>query len=252
MKELIITQNVRRRFKNAIMAAAAMGALLAGTPAAYAWDQQATGAQMDYSLSREVAGRATTIPAPSRRHPRYSAGPYNPNGPRLHLHRRCMVNMRRKPKRRPLAASFFEVSRLANKVLFRGDAVVGDPATLRRSGAAELGGHWISPSHRPDKQPDRPIAARGAVYSASAPVPQEDRRHSWLPMCASSIPRPSPSRPATPTWSRPAGRGAPSTWRASSGSTWRTSWWARPAISAPRPPRPSRTSRRRSPASAPS
>jgi hypothetical protein len=85
MKELIITQNVRRRFKNAIMAAAAMGALLAGTPAAYAWDQQATGAQMDYSLSREAAGH--DYPSAFAQAPRYSAGPYNPNGPRLHLHR---------------------------------------------------------------------------------------------------------------------------------------------------------------------
>ncbi|HEX4556761.1 MAG TPA: hypothetical protein VH249_22410 [Xanthobacteraceae bacterium] len=88
MKGLIITQNVRRRLKNAVMAAAAMGALLAGTPAAYAWDQQATGAQMDYSLSREVAaGQGFDYPSAFAQAPAYSAGPYNPNGPRLHLHR---------------------------------------------------------------------------------------------------------------------------------------------------------------------
>ena len=89
MKDLIITQNIRRRFKNAIMAAAAMGALLAGTPAAYAWDQQATGAAMDYSLSREVAGQGFDYPSAFAQAPAYSAGPYNPNGPRLHLHRRA-------------------------------------------------------------------------------------------------------------------------------------------------------------------
>ena len=88
MKELVITQNVGRRFKNAVMAAAAVGALLVGTPAAYAWDQQATGAEMDYSLSREVAGQGYGYPSAFAQAPGYSAGPYNPYGPRLHAHRR--------------------------------------------------------------------------------------------------------------------------------------------------------------------
>jgi hypothetical protein len=87
MKELI-TQNVSRRLRIAAMAAAAVGAVLAGTPAAYAWDQQATGAEMDYSLSREVAGQGYTYPGAFAQAPGYSAGPYNPNGPRLHAHRR--------------------------------------------------------------------------------------------------------------------------------------------------------------------
>jgi len=88
MRKLIVTPNIGRRLKNAVMAAAAMGALLAGMPAAYAWDQQATGAQMDYSLSRDAAGQGYGYPAAFAQAPGYSAGPYNPNGPRLHAHRR--------------------------------------------------------------------------------------------------------------------------------------------------------------------
>ena len=88
MKDLTITQNFGRRFKKAAMAAAAVGALFAGMPAAYAWDQQATGAEMDYSLSREAAGQGYAYPSAFAQAPGYLAGPYNPNGPRLRSHRR--------------------------------------------------------------------------------------------------------------------------------------------------------------------
>jgi hypothetical protein len=89
MKDLIIRQSIGRRFgPKAVMAVAAVGTLLAGMPAANAWDQQATGAAMDYSLSQEVAGQGYGYPSAFAQAPGYSAGPYNPNGPRLHSHRR--------------------------------------------------------------------------------------------------------------------------------------------------------------------
>jgi hypothetical protein len=38
-----------------LIAALALTTMVAGVSNAYAWDQQATGAEMDYQLSREVA-----------------------------------------------------------------------------------------------------------------------------------------------------------------------------------------------------
>ncbi|HEY2138417.1 MAG TPA: hypothetical protein VGH49_21215 [Xanthobacteraceae bacterium] len=71
----------------AILTAAAIGALLAGMPAANAADQQATGAEMDYSLSLRAANQGYEYPNAFAQAPGYSAGPYNPNGSRLHSHR---------------------------------------------------------------------------------------------------------------------------------------------------------------------
>lgn len=89
MKNLILTQNFGRRFKQAAMAAAAVGALLAGTPAAYAWDQQATGAEMDYSLSREAAGLGSGYDGAYAQGPEYFGGPYSSvHRARSHRHAR--------------------------------------------------------------------------------------------------------------------------------------------------------------------
>jgi hypothetical protein len=89
MKNLILTQNFGRRLKQAAMAAAAVGALLAGTPAAYAWDQQATGAEMDYSLSREAAGMGSGYYGSYAQGPEYFGGPYSyAHRARSHRHAR--------------------------------------------------------------------------------------------------------------------------------------------------------------------
>jgi len=89
MKNFIVTQNFGRRLKQAAMAAAAVGALLAGTPAAYAWDQQATGAEMDYSLSREAAGMGSGYYGSYAQGPEYFGGPYSyAHRARSHRHAR--------------------------------------------------------------------------------------------------------------------------------------------------------------------
>jgi hypothetical protein len=45
-----------RTLKKAVLPAVAMAALLTGLTTAKAWDQQATGAEMDYELSQRAAG----------------------------------------------------------------------------------------------------------------------------------------------------------------------------------------------------
>ena len=62
---------LRRTTRWALLPAIAMTALVAGLPAAYAWDQQATEAQMDFELSQRAAhaGYAGAhAEAPARRH----------------------------------------------------------------------------------------------------------------------------------------------------------------------------------------
>jgi len=89
MKDIIIAQSFGRRFRlKALMTAAAMGTLVVGMPAAHAFDQQATGAQRDYALSLRAADQGYAYPSAFAQAPGYSAGPYNPYGPRLHAHRR--------------------------------------------------------------------------------------------------------------------------------------------------------------------
>jgi len=51
-----------------LIAALALTATIAGVGNAYAWDQQATGAEMDYQLSREVAVPSAYASARSPRH----------------------------------------------------------------------------------------------------------------------------------------------------------------------------------------
>jgi len=60
----------RSAFKKAVLPAIAMATLLAGLTAAKAWDQQATGAEMDYELSQRAAGASPSAydQAPLYRH----------------------------------------------------------------------------------------------------------------------------------------------------------------------------------------
>ena len=51
-----------------LITALALTATIAGVSNAYAWDQQATGAEMDYQLSREVAVPSAYASAGSPRH----------------------------------------------------------------------------------------------------------------------------------------------------------------------------------------
>jgi hypothetical protein len=49
-------RSFRATTKKALLPAIAMAALLTGLSTAKAWDQQATGAAMDYELSQQAAG----------------------------------------------------------------------------------------------------------------------------------------------------------------------------------------------------
>jgi hypothetical protein len=49
-------RSLRATTKKALLPAIAMAALLTGLSTAKAWDQQATGAEMDYELSQQAAG----------------------------------------------------------------------------------------------------------------------------------------------------------------------------------------------------
>jgi hypothetical protein len=51
-----------------LITALALTTMIAGVNSAYAWDQQATGAEMDYQLSREVAVPSAYASAGTPRH----------------------------------------------------------------------------------------------------------------------------------------------------------------------------------------